>query len=97
MTEYQFTEIAESDLAAIIKFTLTTWGNKKTHEYIDELEEMGQTLADNPDIGLKKDNLLKGLHCFPYKSHILYYVVAPHGITIIRVLPKSMDSEQHIQ
>ena len=37
----------------------------KAIQYIDGLEGIAQTLADNPDIGLKRDALSAGLLSFP--------------------------------
>lgn len=97
MPVYEFTQTAEADLNDIVDFTLEQWGIQKTHQYIAGLEEMGQTLADNPDIGLNRDNLLDGLCSFPYESHVLYYFRQSHGISIIRVLHKTMEPERHIE
>lgn len=96
MPDFQFTEKAEADLESIVDFTLEQWGIQKAHLYVNELEDMGQLLADNPDIGLNRDFLLDGLLCFPYESHVLYYFKQLHGITIIRVLHKNMDPDNHI-
>lgn len=97
MPDYQFTQTAEEDLSHIVDFTLEQWGLQKADQYINKLEEMGQTFADNPDIGLNRDHLLNGLLCFPYESHVLYYFKQTHGITIIRVLHKNMKPERHIE
>lgn len=58
MPDFQFTEKAEADLESIVDFTLEQWGIQKAHLYVNELEDMGQLLADNPDIGLNRDFLL---------------------------------------
>ena len=96
MPTYDFTDKAEHDLERIIDFTVKHWGSSQAIEYIDALEELAQTLADNPDIGIARDKLLAGLFSFPYQSHMLYYMKNTHGVTIIRVLHASMDSVNHL-
>ncbi|RLJ15988.1 type II toxin-antitoxin system RelE/ParE family toxin [bacterium endosymbiont of Escarpia laminata] len=93
---YKFAEKAERDLEDIISYTLQQWGATQAHAYIDGLEAQDQLLADNPDLGVKRESLSKGLLSFPYESHILYYVKQPHGITIVRVLHQNMDPMKHI-
>ena len=48
MPTYDFTDKAEHDLERIIDFTVKHWGSSQAIEYIDALEELAQTLADNP-------------------------------------------------
>lgn len=96
MPNFIFTAHAEADLTDIVDFTVKQWGAKKAHEYINGLEEIAQKLADNPNAGLNRENLLEGLLCFPYESHTLYYFKQSDGIVIIRVLHQSMDAEKHI-
>ena len=55
MSVYVFTEKAEHDLEKIIDFTVEDWGVLQAIQYIDGLEETAQTLADNPDIGTKRE------------------------------------------
>ncbi|MCK4834594.1 MAG: type II toxin-antitoxin system RelE/ParE family toxin [Gammaproteobacteria bacterium] len=97
MPSYVFTDKAEHDLEKIIDFTVEHWGTLQAILYIDGLEEIAQTLAKNPDIGLKREALFTGLLSFPYQRHILYYTKELHGVSIIRVLHASMDSVKHIK
>ncbi len=96
MPEYRFTPEARDDLQSIIDYTINHWSKEQAHKYIDGLEELAARLARKPHIGINRDALMKGLISFPYVSHVLYYVAQPHGITIIRVLHKSMDAQRHL-
>ncbi|MFK5986776.1 MAG: type II toxin-antitoxin system RelE/ParE family toxin [Pseudomonadota bacterium] len=93
MSNYIFTEQAEADLANIVDYTLENWGTLKAHKYIDGLEELAQMLADNPDIGIKREKLFNGLLCFPYESHMLYYFKQANRVAVIRVLHQNMEPE----
>jgi len=92
---YTFTDKAESDLERIIDFTLEHLGKHQAVKYVDGLEELSQTVADNPGIGIARDELSTDLFSIPYQSHILYYMQSPSGITVVRVLHASMDSVNH--
>jgi len=97
MASYVFTEKAERDLESIIDYTVKKWGSQQALQYIDGLEELAQTLADNPDIGVKSDAIHEGLLSFLYRQHILYYIKNRHGVNIVRVLHASMDSRKQLK
>ncbi len=98
---YQFTEKAERDLEGVIDYTLQQWGASQADTYLDGLETRAQLLADNPDLGTKRETLSEWLLSFSYESHILYYTKLTHGkqcngITIVRVLHQNMDPVKHL-
>lgn len=95
MTNYYFTEQAEKDLESITDFTVQRWGTAQALNYLDELHEIAQLLADNPLLGAERDELCQGLHSFPYQSHMLFYVLQKEGIVIVRVLHTSVDVVRH--
>lgn len=95
-SRYQFAEKAEGDLEAIIDYTVQQWGASQAEAYLDGLEIHAQLLADNPDLGAKREPLSEGLLSFPYESHILYYKRQSHGVTIVRVLHQNMDPLKHL-
>jgi len=88
---YQFTDKAERDLEGIIDYTAQEWGAAQANTYLDGLETRAQILAENPDLGMAREILSKGLLSFPYESHILYYKKHARGIVIVRVLHQHMD------
>ena len=96
MPDYRFTPEAENDLQSIIDYTIEQWGKVQAHHYIDGLENIAAQLAENPDLGTDRAQLIHGLLSFPYESHVLYYLRQDHGITIIRVLHKRMDAQRHL-
>jgi len=96
VADYRLTEKAEHDLEEIIDYTHEQWGTLQAHTYLDGLETRGQLLAENPDLGTRRGDVLAGLFSFPYESHILYYYKQPHGITILRVLHNRMDPMKHL-
>jgi toxin ParE1/3/4 len=97
MTKARFTTKAEGDMAGIIDDTIGRWGILQATTYIDELEALANLLAENENIGIKREALLPGLFCFPFKSHVLYYVCESGGIAVLRVLHAKMDAAKHLK
>ena len=96
MRRVKFTEQAENDLQSITDSTLENWGSRRADSYLEGLEALAQNLADFPDLGVKRSNLVTGLISFPYLSHTLFYLKQPHGITVIRILHTRMDPQRHL-
>ncbi len=71
MASYVFTEKAERDIEKIIDYTVGRWGDSQAIQYIESLQEVAQLLADNPEIGMKRDTLSAGLLSFPCQSHLI--------------------------
>jgi toxin ParE1/3/4 len=53
-------------------------------------------LADNPEMGAKRDYVREGYRVLFINSHAVYYTVAPSAIHIIRVLHGQMDPGRHL-
>ena len=96
MAFFYFSAKAEKDIEDIIDFTVSSWGATQAKRYLNNLEGKLQILADNPELGVKRDLLLSGLLSFPYESHILFYLKEAHGVTIVRILHGSMDPLKHL-
>lgn len=96
MAPYRFTKQAETDLESIVDFSLEKWGIKRTTSYLDQLEELADNLANYPDLGIGRTDLIEGLFSFPHLSHVIFYTKQTHGITITRVLHKRMEPNRHL-
>jgi len=97
MSSYVFTDKAEHDLEKIVDYSIEHWGDIQAVKYVDAIEEVVQMLADNPDLGLNRDVLSSGVFSFPCQFHILYYIKAAHGVSVIRILHSSMDTVKHLK
>ncbi|ATA24694.1 hypothetical protein BIY26_05995 [Brenneria goodwinii] len=91
MPRYKLTDDAREDLREIRKYSLKQFGSVVTREYLHGMQVGMQRLAENRQMG--SDNTeelgIQGLWCFPYMSHTIYYLLAPHGITVVGVLHQS--------
>ena len=97
MSSYVFTDKAEYDLEKIIDYTIEHWGDIQAAHYVNAIEEVAQMLADNSDIGVKRDELSTGVFSFPCQSHILYYLKNIHGVSVVRILLASVDHVKHLK
>ncbi len=97
MRTYKFAEAAETDVNSIVENKIQKWGVAQAGKYIDGLEQHAQMLADAPQLAKLVNQVAEGLKAFPYQSHIIYFIEAPHGITVARVLHVSMAPSLHIK
>jgi toxin ParE1/3/4 len=51
---------AESDLIDISGYSFEQWGGLQADKYLDELDSGIRKLADNPEIGMKRDYVRDG-------------------------------------
>ena len=61
--------------------------------FIDSIDRKLHELADSPHIGRSRSELLAGLSSFPFGRYIIFYLIIPGGIEIVRVLHGARDIE----
>ena len=94
--DYRLTPEALRDLESIWLDTLGEWGIEQAHRYIDDLTAAFEQLANTPRIGAACDHIRKGYRRAGVGRHGIYYRVAEHGITVIRILHDRMDVPRHL-
>ena len=94
---FSLTPRALKDLDAIADYSLDRWGRDRTRDYLDALAQRMQWLADNPDLGRKRNDVAKGYRCFGEGQHLVFYVERDDDIAIIGVPHASMDIETHLR
>ena len=65
--------------------------------WIDQLGETAWRLAENPEIGTTREELLPGIRSFPVGNYILFYQAIDDGIDLIRVLSAYRNLESLFQ
>ena len=58
---------------------------------IDRIDKTADMLADTPLAGRARPELGPGLRSFPVGNYIIFYVPAPGGIEIVRVMNGRQD------
>lgn len=82
---YKLTLLAEQDLADIFDYTVETWGSKKAKAYIKQLYHRFELLAENPQLGIVRDDVETGYRSCFEGSHSIFYHIKDGFIEIIRI------------
>jgi len=96
VADFEFTDNAKRDLFNIVEHTKKTWGTEQANTYINNIEKVCQLLADNPHIGILRDETGKNLMSHPIASHFLYYQHQNDTLTVVRILHKNMLPENNL-
>lgn len=88
--------LAETDLVHIWRYSSDRWDAVQADKYLDEIDSGIHLLADNPELGVKRDYVRKGYRVLFIGSHAVYYTVTPSIIHVVRVLHGQMDPSRHL-
>ena len=94
--KYNLYPKAVIDLEKIYLYGYDNFGHKKSEEYIKNIESSFHHIANNPDCARNCDYIERKLLAWNVGSHVVFFKKKMHGISVIRVLHKSMDYVQHL-
>ena len=83
-------------MAAITAYTISHWGTTQAETYLDGLEECIDRCAARPYIGKGRPDIAASVQCFPFQSHIIYYIKIEDGIVVLRILHERQDLHRHL-
>ncbi|RAM49252.1 MAG: type II toxin-antitoxin system RelE/ParE family toxin [Hapalosiphonaceae cyanobacterium JJU2] len=92
MNRYRLSQQAEQDLEDIWTY-LSQQDQLVADQQIAQILNRFPMLAQFPDMGRKRDDLLKELRSFPAQPYVVFYTKIADGIEIVRVLHQSRDVE----
>ncbi|MEO1427637.1 MAG: type II toxin-antitoxin system RelE/ParE family toxin [Cyanobacteria bacterium J06633_8] len=92
MNSYKLSHKAEQDLEDIWVY-IAQQNQLAADKQIAQILNRLPMLAQFPDMGKTRDNLLQGLKSFPIKPYIIYYLKITDGVEVVRVLHQSRDIE----
>ena len=87
---------ASQDLLNIGTYSQEKWGITQRDRYLDELNEAFQTLANNPELAPKYDDIRSSYRGYAIGKHIIFYIVYQYGIRIVRILHQSRLYTKHL-
>ncbi len=93
----KITPIARSDLREISHNTDKQWGRNQRFKYIKQLQDRFVYLAENPQRGKKRDEIVGVPYSYHEGRHVIFYRTTAEGIEILRILHDSMDFPRHFQ
>lgn len=88
---YTLSEEAVKDIDELIEFGENKFGNSQAVKYLIALAQEFERLADNPEIGRKRNEIKPGLYSKNHISHIIFYRKLDTKIRIVRVLYGGRD------
>jgi toxin ParE1/3/4 len=87
---------AQGDLDAIWDYTAAAWDDDQAEQYVRQLWQHIQMIAENPSIGLARPDIRAGYYGYPSGTHVLFYRVLDGVVDIVRILHQRMDGTQHL-
>lgn len=88
---YRLSQEADRDLGNIFDYTAREFGIDQAVSYVSGFEAVLVSLAANPGLGRKRDEIRNGLRSFAKGSHTIFYRVLKSHIRIVRILHGSRD------
>ena len=87
---------AEKDLENIYEYSYQEFGSARADQYIRDLDAAFHMLADEPSLGSDYGHVRPDLMAYRVVSHVVFFKSSVYGVTILRVLHKSMDYGRHL-
>ncbi len=85
--------IADDALLEIqdIVLTIKAVNEPAARNWLDELRRKLAVLATMPRLGRIRDDLIAGMHVFPYGNYLIFYDITDAGITVLHVVDGRQD------
>lgn len=94
MSLYRLSKEAEQDLENLWAY-LGERNDLAADRQVAKLLDKFPMLAKFPTMGVSRDRLLEGLRSFPVKPYIIFYILIPDGIEILRIIHQARDIEDY--
>jgi len=88
---YKLTPSAKEDIKEIWFHSVNCWGNKQAEEYIYQLENKFEILAENPELGRRRLDVHQTYRSLHVGSHVIFYLINEGFVEIIGIPHASMD------
>lgn len=97
MKKARVTPKARADLKDISRYTDKKWGRQQRFKYIKQLKDRFSYLANKPQMGRKRDEIIGSPYSYHEGRHVIFYRTTAECIEIMRVLHDSMDFPRHFR
>ena len=77
---------ARRDLLAIRLWGLETWGKARTADFLEQMIEAVDRLADHPQMGRSRSALRPGLRSIRFRGYAIFYRIDNDRLVIVAVL-----------
>ena len=93
MTIVQYQAAAEADLVEVWLQVADDGGLKQADEYISKLQAICELIASQPDMGVNRPDIAKGVRSFPVDRYVIYYEHFSPTLSVLRVWHTAQDPE----
>ena len=93
MTHIQYQAAAEADLIAVWLQVAADGGLNRADDYISKLQAICELLASQPDMGVNRPDIAKGVRSFPVDRYVIYYEHFGPKLSVLRVWHTAQDPE----
>ena len=90
MNDLILTERAERDIRDIHQF-ISEYNRPSADRVIRRLRQALITLADNPYLGIERNDVIPGLRSLSVNPYLIFYELSESGIEVARILHGSRD------
>ena len=91
MTHIQYQAAAEADLVEAWLQVADDGGPDRADEYISKLQAICELIASQPDIGVDRPDIAKGVRSFPVDRYVIYYEQHGPTLSVLRVWHTAQD------
>jgi len=96
MLSLNLTASAVHDLENIRGYGLSTGGQRRSNDYMDEFEKAFYLLLDNPSLGKSRADIKPGYRSLVIEKHVVFYRITEQTLDVLRILHGNMDTPQHL-
>jgi toxin ParE1/3/4 len=96
VTRYTLSPLARADLDNIWEHTSRRWDDDQAEAYLRMIQTAIETVAANPKLGRRYDEIRAGYRRHRAGSHLIMYRERSDAIDIVRVLHEKMDIGSHL-
>ena len=91
MTIVQYQAAAEADLVEVWLQVADDGCLNQADEYISKLQAICELIASQPDMGLSRPVIAKGVSSFPVDRYVIYYEHYGPTLSVLRVWHTAQD------
>lgn len=84
---------ARSDLKAIWHY-IADDNRQRANSFLRLLDDKMKSLAQNPYLGRRREELMPGLRSFPVGRYVIFYIPRQEAIEVVRVLHGARDIDE---
>ncbi|WP_422032058.1 type II toxin-antitoxin system RelE/ParE family toxin [Roseovarius sp.] len=86
MRRFHLSPLAESDLTEIWRYSAETWGEAQADRYVSDLFDRFAWVADHPEMGRKRPEILPGASSMQVGRHVIFYETVAGRVVILRIV-----------